>query len=195
MPDAPIPSVVRPGVRQRVKDELWATTPGWSRKLLYVSFLAMLAGLILPIAFSKPVEPAKTQATESAASSVAGFAPSGAPSSSPAASSTPATTSRVPGTSAAFKLGLSFFVGFVVAWILRLFFKIGLVIAGLAAAGVVGLKYLGVDAPDVSALTTQAEELGREASKHAHDVMATVKTMVPSGLAAGVGLFAGWRRR
>ena len=177
----------RPTVRQRVKNELWATTPGWSRKLLALAFLAMFAGLVLPIVLGGHPEPAPSGAAPSA---VSGFTSGGAP-----AAAEPAKSSGVWGTSTAFALGLSFFAGFCVAWLLRLFFKIGLVIAGLLVAGFAALKYFGVEPPDLSGLADQAKELGHEATRQAQGLMAYVKTVVPSGIAAAAGLFVGWRRR
>lgn len=188
----------KPTVRQRVKNELWATTPGWSRKLLVFAFLLMIAGFALPLFFNKPVERAASPqaATPSAAS---GFVSGGgAPSApAPASPSSSGTTSSIPGTSTAAALGLSFFAGFIVAWVLRLFFKIGLLIAALIVASVVALKYFGVniDTPDLSGFTQHAQELGQQATQEAGKLMAYVKTIVPSGMAAAAGLFVGWRRR
>ncbi len=184
----------KPTVRQRVKDGLWATTPGWSRKLLVFAFFAMVAGLVLPLFFNKPAEPAPATPSGTTTSSVSGLTSGGTPApASPAGQ--PATASSIPGTSTAFALGLSFFAGFIVAWIIRLFFKIGLMIAALAVAVFVALKYFGIDTPDLTGYADQAKELGRQATKRAGDAMAFVKTVVPSGMAAAAGLFVGWRRR
>ncbi|MBX3357284.1 MAG: hypothetical protein KF745_02535 [Phycisphaeraceae bacterium] len=95
---------------------------------------------------------------------------------------------------AVFRLGLSFIVGYFFAVVARKFIKITLLVAGLAALGIYGLRKAGVDVFDWSTVEGQVDQGVEWAKEHAGAARSWVMGYMPSAASAVVGMFFGARR-
>ncbi|MCC6321671.1 MAG: hypothetical protein IT438_09595 [Phycisphaerales bacterium] len=94
-----------------------------------------------------------------------------------------------------FRFGLSFVVGFFLAWVLRKVITTTLLIAGAIATLVLILKKTGVINLDWDAVQRQVGEGVELAKQEAGRVRDVVLGYLPSGFSAMAGLFFGAKRR
>jgi len=95
---------------------------------------------------------------------------------------------------AIFRLGFSFFVGFVVAYALRWFLKTALLAAGFMALLLFGLQYGGLIEVKWGAIEDKYEEGSGWVSRQTESFQALVTGALPSAGAAGFGRRANSRR-
>ena len=96
---------------------------------------------------------------------------------------------------ATFRFGASFLGGFTLAWLMKKFIKMTLLIAGLAALAAFGLHKLGVF--DSGTIDQMQDQLGAgidSAAKGAGKIKEFLTGYLPSSAAAVAGLFMGFRR-
>ena len=96
---------------------------------------------------------------------------------------------------ATFRFGASFLGGFTLAWLMKKFIKMTLLIAGLAALAAFGLHKLGVF--DSGTIDQMQDQLGAgidSATENAGKVKEFLTGYLPSSAAAVAGLFMGFRR-
>ncbi|MBX3385011.1 MAG: FUN14 domain-containing protein [Phycisphaeraceae bacterium] len=112
-------------------------------------------------------------------------------------------TGRVDGTRAddrrgaplAFRMGLSFFVGFAVAFALRSVLTMAIVVVGFAFLLLFGLQYAGVIDVSWESISGGFDSAQAWMWGQVESVRAFAKGVLPSATAATVGLIAGWRRK
>jgi len=96
---------------------------------------------------------------------------------------------------ATFRFGASFLGGFTLAWLMKKFIKMTLLIAGLTALAAFGLHRLGVF--DSGTIDQMQDQLGAgidNATEGAGKVKEFLTGYLPSSAAAVAGLFMGFRR-
>jgi len=94
-----------------------------------------------------------------------------------------------------FRLGFSFFVGFCIAYALRVFFKLTAFAAGGVLLLLFGLQYAGIITVDWSAMGGHYDTLVRWLSAQAGSMRAFVTGYLPSTATASAGLIMGFRKR
>lgn len=92
------------------------------------------------------------------------------------------------------RIGGSFTAAFIVAFLLRSFVRIGLVVAAIVAGGLYLLERTGVIGVDWTMFQRGAEDAAEWVGDRSDEVWAFLKTAVPSGTAAAVGFWSGFRR-
>ena len=95
----------------------------------------------------------------------------------------------------AFRLGFSFFAGFCIAYALRAFLKLTLLAIGLVLLLLLGLQYAGVIEVDFSAMGEHYDTAVGWLRTQVTSFHQFVTGYLPSSATAGLGLFAGFRRR
>jgi uncharacterized membrane protein (Fun14 family) len=152
--------------------------PAWVKVMLLGAVALMATGLIVPLVTHSP-PPANSVGTLSSSLATSDSTPSSGASWSPAV----------------FKLGFSFFVGFVVAYALRWFLKVALLAAGFMALLLFGLQYAGMVDIKWGAMEKQYDAGSGWVSRQTESFTSFVTGALPSAGAAAVGLFAGVRRK
>ena len=149
--------------------------PGWAKVLLIAAITLMAAGVVAPMAIKAP------------ASNMSGAA---AMSNSLAAGS-PGEQATAPAWSPAmFRVGFSFFVGFVIAYALRSFLKMALVAAGFMALLLFGLQYAGLIEVHWNAMERQYDAGSGWLHEQTRSFAAFIQGALPSGGAsAGLARF------
>jgi uncharacterized membrane protein (Fun14 family) len=184
--------------------------PLWQKALLAVSVLLMLGGgaawayatLIAP----KP-KPAASVATPSPTpgasgltdTGVSGFGPGftlpgqtpDAPEPTPEASDRPIDLYSP----AVFRLGFSFFAGFAMAYALRQFVKVTLVVAGVILLGMFGLQYAGLIDVNWSAIEGKYDSIAGFFRRETESFTKFVSGYLPSATSAAAGAFIGFRKK
>ena len=172
--------------------------PGWKKGLLAASLLVGFLGLGM-MAFGgsggdAAAPGASTPRVPGGSQLLPGSIP---PSSGPgAATEEPAGESGVAewGPPVA-RLGFSFFVGFAIAYALRAFFKITLIILGGIFLILFGLQYAGLIQIEWSALGTHYDSVADWFSRHAGSFKDFVTGNLPSAGSAVAGMALGFRRK
>jgi uncharacterized membrane protein (Fun14 family) len=93
-----------------------------------------------------------------------------------------------------FRAGLGFMGGFFLAWMLRKFIKLTLLVGGAIAVAIGLLKWSGVVTFDWAGVETAVESGLGEAREHAGAARDWLTSVLPSGIATMAGLFVGARR-
>jgi uncharacterized membrane protein (Fun14 family) len=93
-----------------------------------------------------------------------------------------------------FRLGLGFIGGFAIGWALRTFLRITLVIAALIATAIALLRWSGVVELDWGSVEQSVDAGLQQARAAAEAAESRLTRLLPSGLAATYGMWAGWRR-
>lgn len=96
---------------------------------------------------------------------------------------------------ATFRFGLSFVVGFFVAWVFRRVIKLTLLVAGGIAVLLIVLKQTGVVDLNFDAVQEQVNHGVEVAQQNASRAKDFILGYLPSGASAATGLFFGARRR
>ncbi len=93
----------------------------------------------------------------------------------------------------ALRVGISFIVAFVFAFLVRKAIKWGLILGGLLVGGAILVHKLGLglSADDVASLKQHVDEVARTAQHAADTLWANIKTYLPSAGSAGIGLWRG----
>ena len=145
--------------------------------MLLIAVALMAVGVIVPL-LSRPSPSAHGVAALSGSVSPADAGPGG-----------------VVWSPAAFKVGFSFVVGFVIAYALRWFLRTALLAAGFMALLLFGLQYAGLVEVKWGAMGERYEAGSGWVSRQTASFAAFVGGALPSAGAAGLGMFAGMRRR
>lgn len=124
------------------------------------------------------------------AGSVAGFSADGS-----LASSSNRTRLIDESAPATFRLGFSFVVGFFLAWMLRRFIKMVLLIGGGIATLLIVLKSTGVVNLNFDAVQSEVDQGLKLAQENASRFKGFILGYVPSGVSAAAGMLFGARRR
>jgi len=94
-----------------------------------------------------------------------------------------------------FRLGFSFFVGFCIAYALRVFFKVTAFAAGAVLLLLFGLQYAGIITVDWSAMGGHYDTLVRWLGTQVGSMRAFITGYLPSTATASAGLIMGFRKR
>lgn len=171
--------------------ELAARRPSfWKSRSLRLMLVVTLVGLGLWVyaLATAPAAPASAGGNQMAAGYAAGLDPGTAPSAARPRlidESAPAT----------FRFGLSFVVGFFIAWLFRRFIKLTILIAGGIATFLIVLKKTGVLDLDFDAVQSQVDHGVQVAQENASRFKDFILGYLPSGASALTGMFFGARRR
>lgn|GEM_PF-3948807 len=123
---------------------------------------------------------------------VQGFVATGAPAPDPPA---PARSRLIDeGGPATVRLGLSFLAAYFVGWVTRMFLKVSLLVAGAIAVLVIVLDRTGAATIDWAAVGDHLGEALDWTRGRLDEFRDFVLGYVPSAVAAGAGLFLGFRR-
>jgi len=93
-----------------------------------------------------------------------------------------------------FRLGFSFFAGFCIAYALRAFLEMALLVIGLVMLGLFGLEYAGIVTVEWSLVEGHYASVRDWLAGQTESFTAFVKGSLPSAASAGAGLVAGFRR-
>lgn len=187
MPEHTPPNEQQPNVVRRLRQS----------RSLWLAFVLSIAGVAVwayaAATAPKPM-PAGPQGGSAAAGLVAGFA--SGPDSSVGAAPAPVEPRLVDRIAPALvRLGPSFMAGFFLAWAVRKSIKMIVLAAGAAALLFVVLRQVHLAEVDWSTVESHVSE-GLEWTKaHADEWSGTVKSYIPSGGAAAIGMFFGARFR
>lgn len=96
---------------------------------------------------------------------------------------------------AVFRLGFSFFAGFAMAYAVRQFVKITLLIAGVILLGMFGLQYAGVVQIDWHAIEGKYDSIAAFLGEQTKSFTAFVSGYLPSATSAAAGAFIGFRKK
>ncbi|MEZ6243161.1 MAG: FUN14 domain-containing protein [Phycisphaerales bacterium] len=171
-----------------------AASPGWIKALVLVSVLVMAGGAALGVAarVTGGERPASTGTSGELPAGASGLAaPSGA-SAPPADDGGDAWMGEW--SPVVFRLGFSFFVGFAVAYALRTFVKLSLVVIGLFALFLFGLEYAGLLEIHWGAIGDKYESVASWASGQFDSFRTFITGELPSAAAAVAGLALGFKR-
>lgn len=173
--------------------------PGYKKILLAVSLAVAAAGLALHALAAGPSRSASVGPSQTPAVAPAkGFLPTnhsaqpagGVP--APAETQDAAPNQWYP---QMFRLGFSFFVGFCIAYALRVFFKLAAFAAGGVLLLLFGLQYAGIITVDWSAMGGHYDSLVGWLGMQASSMRTFVTGYLPSTATATAGLIMGFRRR
>ena len=190
----------------------------WKKVLLGVSVALMVAGAALRgYAYVRPGEPAAqspsaaepSPQTSSQGQPVAPGARSflpGAPRTQTPASATDQPLADQPAAErqptelevwspVMMRLGFSFFAAFCIAYALRIFFKVSVLVLGMAILLLMGLQYSGLVQVDWSAIDGRYQSAARWLADQFGSFRQFVTGQLPSASAAAAGLFAGLKRK
>lgn len=164
--------------------------PPWRSRFVLAMLAVTLAGAALWGYAAFTAGDAGTAADHAATAQ--GFAPTGAPAPEPA----PTPRSRLidEGGPATVRLGLSFLAAYFVGWVTRMFLKASLLIAGAIAVLVVVLDRTEAATIDWAAVRDHVEQGLAWTRGRLDEFRDFVLGYVPSAVAAGAGLFLGFRR-
>ena len=177
----------------------------WQRALLVVSVVVMLAGGAWSLVESDSPQqtagaPDGSGATQSSTVAPDGFLPT-QPSPTPGDASD-ATSSATEGDATftrwsptVFKLGFSFFVGFAVGYALRIFFRMTLLVIGIAMIAMFALQYAGLLTIDWAAMQGHYESVTGWLGGQFESMRSFMTGQLPSAALGATGLFVGFRRR
>lgn len=178
------------GGRSGGRRGLLGASPGWVRALVLVSVLVMAGGAALGVA-------ARVTGGERAG---AGELPAGASGFDITGRGDGAAAGDTGGSwmrewsPAIFRLGFSFFVGFAIAYALRTFVKLSLVVVGLFALLLFGLEYAGLLEIRWGAIGEKYDSIAAWASGQFESFRTFITGELPSAGAAVAGLALGFRR-
>lgn len=93
------------------------------------------------------------------------------------------------------RLGVGFFAGFCIAYALRAFLRICLIVIGVVVLVLVGLQYAGVIQVNLAAAEGFYQSAGRWLAAQTATLRDFIGGYIPSTGTLGLGLFAGFKRR
>jgi uncharacterized membrane protein (Fun14 family) len=198
-----MPRVSSNSETERTTDEV-AVPPrkvaGWARALLAASVVFMIVGLTMMAYVSIRSSSAASDTLAADGGAAPGLArgfiaegesdPDGGDS---AAEEPPDALDRWSPT--IFRLGFSFFVGFTVAYAVRSFMKIALIVIGVLFLALFGLQYAGVIDVDWATMGEHFDALRDRIAAEASSFGDFITGALPSAGAAVLGLVAGFRRK
>jgi uncharacterized membrane protein (Fun14 family) len=180
-----------PGPRQR---EGKTRMSGVQIALLVVSILVMAGGVALGVAAgSKPApEPQSAPGTSGLASGLVGDDQSGV--STSGAGSAPHSSGEASDWSPAiFRLGFSFFAGFCIAFALRTFLRLTMVVAGVVLLLLFGLQYAGFVEVNWGKIGADYDSFVAWLSAQVRSFHAFITGYLPSSASAAAGLLLGFK--
>lgn len=187
----------------------------WKKVLLGVSVVLMLAGAALrgyayvrPAGGESPAAETSPQASshgQAVAPGARGFLPgspridaptseSGQPSAEQSAVERQLTELEV-WSPVMMRLGFSFFAAFCIAYALRIFFKVSVLVFGMAMLLLMGLQYTGLVQVDWSAIDGRYQSAATWLADQFGSFRQFVTGQLPSASAAAAGLFSGFKRK
>lgn len=95
---------------------------------------------------------------------------------------------------AVFRAGFGFFVGFAIAYAMRAFVKVSLVVVGLMLLALFGLQYAGIIDVNWTAMEQHYDTIAAWLGEQTESFMRFVTGYIPSSAAALGGLVVGFRR-
>jgi len=182
------------GGRSGGRRGLLGASPAWVKALVLVSVLVMAGGAALGVAARV------TGGERAGATGAAGELPAGGSGFDITGRGDGAAAGDTGGSwmrewsPAIFRLGFSFFVGFAIAYALRTFVKLSLVVVGLFALLLFGLEYAGLLEIRWGAIGDRYESLAAWASGQFESFRTFITGELPSAGAAVAGLALGFRR-
>lgn len=96
---------------------------------------------------------------------------------------------------AVFRLGFSFVAGFAMAYALRQFVKVTLLVAGVVLLGMFGLQYAGLVQIDWGAIEGKYDSIAAFLAQQTASFSTFVSGYLPSATSAGAGAFIGFRKK
>jgi uncharacterized membrane protein (Fun14 family) len=177
----------------------------WQKLLLAASAAIAVLGLGLMVAGwitgDEPPQPVARDGAlpaDPSAPPPAGFLPSQQPTTHtdrPAAAQTATGDDALDAWSpAVFRAGFGFFVGFAIAYAMRAFVKVSLVVAGLMLLALFGLQYAGIIDVNWTAMEQHYDAIAAWLGQQTESFMRFVTGYIPSSAAALGGLIVGFRR-
>lgn len=190
VPPPVTPAVASAAVRTAV--------PMWAKALVTVSIGLMGIGVVTPLAVpSHEVPPTISGPSGNLGSSgVTGLVDGGQPQPGQPAPEESKPSGLVAWSPTVFALGFSFFVGFAMAYALRMFLKFALIGFGFFFMFMFGLQYAGLIEVKWAAMEDKYDKITADLNEKAHSATDYVTAYLPSAASASAGLVAGfWRRR
>lgn len=176
-----------------------ARVPGYKKILLAISLALAGAGLGMHVVAAGRSEAGPAEPNQSRPfAPVKGFLPTNHDDqlaggwTDPAQTQDAATSQWYP---QMFRLGFSFFVGFCIAYALRVFFKLAAFGAGMVLLLLFGLQYAGIISVDWSAMGGHYDTLIRWLGAQVGSMRAFITGYLPSTATASAGLIMGFRQR
>lgn len=200
-PPAPPPSQ-SPGVPRRRGRPI----PLWQKALLAVSVVLMLGGgaawAYAMVTRPAPAAPGDAGTPRPGGSAiqpdglVQGFAPgAGGGGQSPAGAAPAGERSIDLYSPAVFRLGFSFFAGFAMAYAVRQFVKMTVVVVGVVLLGLFGLQYAGLVKVDWGAIEGRYDSMAAFLRDQTASFTKFVSGYLPSATSAAAGAVVGFRRK
>ena len=93
-----------------------------------------------------------------------------------------------------FRMGFSFFVGFCIAYAVRTFFKITMLVAGVVLLAIFGLQYAGVVDVDWQAMKGHFDNISGWLLDQVSSFRGFISGMLPSSAAGAAGMVIGLKR-
>lgn len=177
-----------------------AGVPMWAKALVASSIALMGVGLATPLVVPHhDTAPTSTAPSGNGANipGVTGFTDGSNPQPAPAENPAQAKPTGIAAWSPTiFALGFSFFVGFAMAYALRMFLRLALIGAGFFFMLMFGLQYAGLVEVKWAAMESRYDSLTSHLNEDAHSVTDYITAYLPSAASASAGLIAGfWRRK
>lgn len=187
MPEAPPPPELdvshAPGAKPRSRMTIFAKIG------VTLAALLMLVGIVAPFALHADPRSATSGGVPNLGA--AGFTgdhgtPSGAQGEDDASTLWP---------KAVFKVGFSFFIGFVAAFALRMFLKVALLAAGFMALALFGLQYVGLVEVKWGAMEERYNTASTWIQQEFSSISSFLTGYLPASGAGLAGIYAGMRRK
>lgn len=171
--------------------------PTWVKALLFISIILMVAGVALPMLGVIQKEPAAVP--KALPGPGAGLTPGGTPPPAGGGGVGQGVSDAVQYVkdhwgSGLFRLGFSFFAGFVVAYALRALFGWTVMAIAFAILVLLGLQYAGLVEVHWTAFQQRADAAGSWFSAQFESFKTFATGAIPSMGLAGLGFVAGWWR-
>lgn len=178
----------------------WKGMAGWQQGLLALSIVLMAAGIAL--GFTTPeAPPAPLAGQGSTDTEIIGQGVTGLTGNMPGQPADPNPQDQQledgssPWSPAMFRMGFGFFVAFAVGYAARTFFKLSIIGLGFFFLALAGLDYGGFITVEWGAFEDRYNSFADWFGGQFESIGDFVSGYLPSGAAAGIGLFTGWRRK
>ena len=170
----------------------------WKKGCLVLSVILMVLGVGLPFVLPADAAPVATDAASVGGVDLAlqpnGLAPADGDVPIAGASGTPSDPKSTLSPTL-FRFGFSFFVGFAIAFALRSFMKISLVVLGLWFLLLFGLEYAGLIEVNWGALSQHYDSFAGWLRSEMSSVHTFITGRIPAAGAAAVGMVGGFTRK
>ncbi|GMV24359.1 MAG: hypothetical protein AMXMBFR58_03900 [Phycisphaerae bacterium] len=181
------------------QDQIQTPVPAGERpprrmsKLVVIAVIAMLFGAGSWV-YAAVTRPDTAGGTPPAGTSPAAMSMTDPTSGAPAGSTSPSERRLIDdGAPALFRFGASFLAAYFLAWGLKKFVKLTLLVAGAVAAVIIGLQRFGIIGVEGDQIREGAERGAHWVAEQGGAVRALVMGYLPSGIAGAVGAYKGLR--